>query len=191
MSKLSKEYLQHHYIDLGKNRYQISAETGVSPSRIGSMLQRYGIKRHSAKRHGLVSHPLNSIWCGMKERCDNPNAHNYKWYGANGVSVCDEWNDFEPFYDWAISHGWQDGLTIDRIDGSKGYSPDNCRFVDLKTQCRNRRTNVYITVDGETHLQCEWEEILGLRRKIIAKWKYAHGTDYVINQLRKAKQGIC
>ena len=127
----------------------------------------------------------------MKERCNNPNADNYKWYGAKGISICDEWNNFEPFYNWAVSHGWRGGLTIDRIDGSKGYSPDNCRFIDFKSQCRNRRTNVYITVDGETHLQCEWEELLGLRRKAIAKWKYTHGDEYVIDQLRKAKESIC
>lgn len=191
MSKLSKEYLQHHYIDLGKNRYQISAETGASPSQIGSMLQHYGIKRYSVKRHGLATHPLNSIWCGMKERCNNPNADNYKWYGGNGISVCDEWNDFKQFYDWAIDNGWHDGLSIDRIDNSKKYSPDNCRFVDMKSQFRNRSTNVYITVDGETHMQCEWEELLGLRKKIIAKWKNRHGIDFVIDKLRKAKEELC
>ena len=188
MSKLSKEYLYHHYIELGKNRYQISAETGVSPNSIGSLLQRYGIKRYSVKRHGLVTHPLNVLWCGMKERCTNPNADNYKWYGGKGITVCDEWKDFFPFYEWAVQNGWREGLTLDRIDGSKGYSPDNCRFVDFKTQCRNRCTNVYITVDGETHMQCEWEELLGFRKNVIAKWKMRHDIDYVIERIRKAKQ---
>ena len=61
----------------------------------------------------------------------------------------------------------------------------------MKSQFRNRSTNVYITVDGETHMQCEWEELLGLRKKIIAKWKNRHGIDFVIDKLRKAKEELC
>ena len=188
MRELSCEYLQENYINQGKNRYQISAETGVDPQRIGIMLQQYGIRRHHVSRHGLWQHPLNVVWQGMKERCNNPNAHNYKWYGDDGISVCDEWKDFIPFYEWAISNGWHKGLTIDRIDGTKGYSPDNCRLVDFKSQCRNRRTNVYITVDGETHMQCEWEELLGFPKKSIAKWKHRHDMNYVINRIREARE---
>ena len=175
MSKLSKEYLQHHYIDLGKNRYQISAETGASPSQIGSMLQYYGIKRYSVKRHGLSTHPLNTIWCGMKERCNNPNADNYKWYGGNGISVCDEWNEFKQFYDWAMRNGWRDGLSIDRIDNSKGYSPDNCRWANMTTQSNNRRNTVRLTFEGENHSLAEWSRITGitlqcLQGRVKANW---------------------
>lgn len=179
--ELSPEYLKYHYIDLRKNRYQISKETGVSPSRIGSLLQQYGIKRYSVERHGLCTHPLNIMWQGIKERCTNPAATNFKWYGGRGITLCNEWNNFCSFYDWAINHGWKEGLSIDRIDNSKGYSPDNCRFISHREQCRNRRSNVLITVDGVTHLQCEWEEILGLNKKRIAKWKHRHGEEYVIN----------
>ena len=183
--ELSKEFLTEQYINQGKTRYVISAETGVSAERIGSLLQQYGIKRYSVTRHGLSAHPLNAIWNGMKERCNNPNADNYKWYGALGVKVCEEWLEFMPFYEWAIVNNWHDGLTVDRIDYSKDYSPDNCRLITMKQQCRNRRSNVYITVDGITHLQCEWEEILGLRNKIISKWKNRRGIDYVIDRLRQ------
>lgn len=186
--KLSSEFLQHEYIDLGKTRYQISEETGVTPEQIGSLLQRYGIKRYTVTRHGLCKHPLNVVWCGMKERCYNPNASNYLWYGAEGVTVCEEWLSFKGFYDWAIENGWEKGLTIDRIDIKKGYSPDNCRLVPMKQQFRNRRSNVYITVDDVTMLQCEWEEKLGLRRKIIAKWKNRHGMEYVVSRLREEMQ---
>ena len=191
MGKLSREYLYHHYIDLGKTRYQISDETGVSPTEIGSMLQNYGIRRYSVTRHGMCNHPLNIMWCGMKERCSNPNADNYQWYGGAGISVCDEWKEFLPFYHWAISHGWHDGLSIDRIDYTKDYSPYNCRFITHQNQCRNRRSNVFINVDGEKHLQCEWEEILGLPKKIIAKWKSRHGIDYVVNRIRKELAANC
>lgn len=188
--ELSKEFLEEHYIRLGKTRYQISDETGVPATRIGTLLQQYGVKRYSVERHGLVNHPLNTMWCGMKERCQNPNADNYQWYGGRGITVCNEWQEFKPFYDWAVSHGWENGLSIDRIDVNKPYSPDNCRFVTMKKQFRNRRSNDVITVDGESHLQCEWEELLGLPRKRISKWKYIHGIDYVTERIRKEKNHV-
>lgn len=185
---LDKEWLQEQYITKGRTRCSISDETGLTSSRIGALLQKYGITRYSVKRHGLSKHPLNVIWCGIKERCTNPNADNYKWYGAEGVAVCGEWMEFLPFYEWAIHNGWEPGLTVDRIDGTKDYSPNNCRLVTARQQCRNRRSNVSISVDGEEHLQCEWEELLGLRSKVIAKWKYEHDIDYVIERLREERK---
>lgn len=181
---VDKDWLYEQYITNGKTRYEISDMSGLTPGRIGTLLQQYGIKRYSVSRHGLVKHPLNAVWNGMKERCSNPLSDNYKWYGGIGISVCDEWQQFKPFYDWAMANGWEPGLTVDRIDGSKNYCPENCRLISHQQQCRNRTSNVHITVDGITHLQCEWEEILGLKHKIIAKWKYRHGIDYVIDQLR-------
>jgi len=184
MHELSAEYLREHYIALGKTRYQISEETGVSPTRIGSLLQQYGIHRRAVKHHGLSKHPLNIMWCGMKERCNNPSADNYQWYGGKGIRVCDEWNNnFKAFFDWAQSNGWQKGLSIDRIDNSRDYCPDNCRFVDMKSQFRNRSTNLPITVNGETLLAVEWAERIGVPRSMIAKWKMRHGMDYTIQRI--------
>lgn len=184
---LDKEWLKNEYIHLGKTRKEIADETGLTPGRIGNLLQEYQIKRYSVQRHGRSRHQLNAIWCGMKERCTNPNADNYKWYGADGITICPEWMEFIPFYEWAIANGWKRGLTVDRIDGSKGYSPENCRLITVQEQCRNRRSNVIIEVDGERHLQCEWEELLGLPSKIIAKWKHKHGIDYVVDKIREER----
>lgn len=72
---------------------------------------------------------LYTIWCGMRQRCNNSNHHAFSLYGGKGVKVCDEWNDYTAFKSWALSHGYADNLCIDRIDPSKGYCPDNCRWI--------------------------------------------------------------
>jgi hypothetical protein len=84
-------------------------------------------------------HPLYKVWQNMKNRCTNPNVHNWESYGGKGITVCIEWaNDSKAFYDWAISNGYQPGLTLDRIDSDKDYTPDNCHFATKTTQARNR-----------------------------------------------------
>lgn len=188
--ELSREFLETHYVCLGETRRQIYEQTGVSMQRIGCLLQKYGIRRYSVERHGLSKHPLNVTWNGIKERCLNPNAQNYQWYGGKGIGICKEWMEFKPFYDWAVKAGWEPGLTVDRIDGGADYNPGNCRLISHKQQCRNRSSNVYITVDGETHLQCEWEELLGLPKKTLAKWKYRHNLEYIIEQIRERKTNV-
>lgn len=102
-------------------------------------------------KHGLANrHPLYGIWKGMKERCVNPNSFAYKDYGGRGIAVCDQWlHNFSNFHEWCISNRWREGLSIDRIDNDKGYSPDNCRFVDIFTQARNKRNNRQITYKGK------------------------------------------
>ena len=83
------------------------------------------------------------IWIGMKSRCHNPNDTGFQYYGARGITVCDEWkNDFESFHDWAMSHGYSDELSIDRIDVNGNYEPSNCRWITMKEQQRNKRKAV-------------------------------------------------
>jgi len=94
--------------------------------------------------HGAHGTRLYSIWHNMRQRCNNPNRKTYAYYGALGITVCPEWNTFAPFKAWAESSGYEDGLTLDRRDGSQGYSPENCRWVTHTVQSRNqkkRRTN--------------------------------------------------
>jgi hypothetical protein len=88
----------------------------------------------------INSIPLYTIWCGIKSRCYNKNAANYKYYGAKGIIMCEEWlNDFKAFYNWALNKGWRKGLSVDRYPNNAGnYEPDNCRLATMKEQASNK-----------------------------------------------------
>lgn len=89
-------------------------------------------------KHGLVSHPLYRVWGSMKQRCYDPNSPAFKYYGQRGIVVCQEWREFKPFYEWAISSGYQQGLFLDRINNDGNYEPTNCRFTTPLESNRNR-----------------------------------------------------
>lgn len=121
-------------------------------------------------KHNLTDTRLHAIWEKMKGRCFCKTQPDYKIYGGRGITVCEEWkNDFMNFYSWAISNGYQDNLSIDRIDVNGNYEPNNCRWVSQKQQQRNRRNNRLITYNGETHCLFEWAEIYGINPKILSQ----------------------
>lgn len=103
--------------------------------------------------HGLSQTPLYYVWSSMKSRCNNINNKRYKNYGARGIKVCHEWNDdFYSFYKWAIENGYKNGVSIDRIDVNDNYAPDNCRWIKLKEQNRNKTNNRIVKYKGKERL---------------------------------------
>ena len=123
------------------------------------------------KKHGLKNQNprLYRIWLSMRNRCNNPNATKYFRYGARGIRICDEWNDYSNFYGWAIGNGYSSDLSIDRKDNDGNYTPENCQWTSSKEQARNRSTNRFLAVNGITKLIVEWAEITGLSDSTIRK----------------------
>lgn len=111
---------------------------------------------------------LYRIWSAMKGRCTNKNNIGFHLYGGKGVKVCEEWQQFEPFRDWAVSHGYTDELTIDRIDSNGDYTPENCRWTTYKVQSNNTSRNHYVTAFGETMTISQWSEKFGVPERTIA-----------------------
>ena len=86
-------------------------------------------------------HPLYNVWKSIKQRCLNPKNADYKDYGMRSITICDEWkSNPKSFMEWGISHGYQKGLYIDRINNNGNYSPENCRFVTAKVSASNKRS---------------------------------------------------
>lgn len=171
--------------NIGKNKHgeyqwKCLCECGNKTTVIGSNLK-YGGKtkscgcliRESATKllttHGLSSHPLHGIYCGIRGRCFLKTNTSYKRYGARGISICKRWLDFQIFYDDNIEaytkhvekHGHKN-TTIDRINNDGDYTPENCRWATWKEQGRNQRTNRLITYKGETKPLSEWAEQIGI-----------------------------
>lgn len=120
---------------------------------------------------------IRKIHGGMLTRCYNKKRRDYCRYGGSGITVCDEWrgeNGCKAFVDWAINNGYKDGLSIDRIDGSKGYSPDNCRWATPSEQCLNRRNNHLIEYNGEIKPLKQWADIAGVRKDTFRR-RLLHG----------------
>lgn len=120
------------------------------------------------KTHGHTRTRIYEIWCNIKSRCYNIKNHAYKNYGGRGIAVLHEWeHDFMAFYNWAMANGYNDTLTIDRIDVNGNYEPNNCRWVSYKQQSRNRRSNLNYTINGITHCLKEWCEIYNVNYKLV------------------------
>ena len=137
-------------------------------------------RKETSSTHGLSKTRIYKTYNSMKKRCYNENNSDYKHYGARGIKLCDEWigkDGFINFYDWSMKNGYQEHLTIDRIDVDGNYEPNNCRWVELKIQENNRTNNRIITFNGETHTLAEWSEITGINYNTLSTRIYQRNWD--------------
>ena len=135
---------------------------------------------HGMAGQGNNRHPLYKVYSGMKSRCYNPNHKYWSCYGKRGITICDEWigeTGYLNFYNWAMENGYEKGLTIDRIDTDKGYSPDNCRWTDSFTQGNNTSANTYMTCGFYTFTISIWCKITGLTNSNVMYRKSCGWTD--------------
>ena len=123
-------------------------------------------KRNSI--HGLCRTRIYSIWDNMIQRCTNPNRNEFVNYGGRGIKICDEWRQsFRAFYEWAIDNGYDDNLSLDRIDVDGNYCPQNCRWITVAEQGANKRNCVLIEINGKTQTMSQWARECGVSSSTI------------------------
>lgn len=128
--------------------------------------------------HGGSHTRLYKIWYGIIRRTEDTTRDDYQRYGANGIRICDEWrHDFAAFRDWALRNGYNDTLSIDRIDNQGNYEPVNCRWVSKSVQENNKRETKRLTIDGVSKTPAEWERISGIPASRIRRRKNAGWDD--------------
>ena len=154
------------------------------------------ILANTFRTHGKTKTRLYAVWASMRERCYCETCDAYQYYGAKRISICDEWMDFERFESWAFSSGYNPNAeshqcTIDRIDNSKGYSPDNCRWVNSVTQSNNQTKNRMVTYNGKTKTVAEWGRENGWNYMVLYDrlFKYHWDVERAMTQPVK-KRGI-
>lgn len=147
-------------------------------------------------RHGMYGIRLYRVWHSMKIRCYAENNSSYARYGGRGITICDEWLDFKNFYDWSIENGYIEDAdfgecTLDRMDNDGNYCPENCRWISMKQQQRNKRSNHLITHNGETKTIAEWAEEFQISPSVINTRLYRGWNEIkaLTTPLRKRGEG--
>lgn len=133
-------------------------------------------KSKSHSTHKCSNSRLYRIWRHIKSRCLNKNVSCYKNYGGRGIKICSDWEySFESFRDWALSNGYKEELSIDRINVNGNYEPSNCRWANAKLQANNKTNNHIIKYKGERKTLSEWSSIIGINSLTIFKRIYDYG----------------
>lgn len=120
---------------------------------------------------------LYQIWDSMKKRCEWPGQNRYERYGGRGIRVCDEWQSYDTFRAWAISHGYGKWVSLDRVDNDGHYEPNNCRWIPAGQQQWNSSRTIHLTLNGVTKPLPQWADELGLSREILRTRRSQGWTD--------------
>lgn len=156
--------LENH-VSKGGNKYRkflFSCDCGrivekkLAPIAEGRVISCGCYNKKKGIKHGLIGTPLYRTLSAMRQRCQNPKNIKYHIYGGKGIKICPEWQDPKAFFQWSLNNGYKPGLTLDRIDGNKDYSPENCRWTDYLTQNNNTSRNHFIEIFGECKTVVEW-----------------------------------
>ena len=146
----------------GKRRWLVSLRCNCgaeSVALVQNLAKSKNCKRcvaHPLRGNGVSRSALYSTWHGMKARCNQRSHSKWSRYGGRGIVVCNEWKRFQTFQNWAIAHGWSEGMEIDRIDNDGNYCPENCHFVSHRVNQHNKSTSRMETIDGETKCVAAW-----------------------------------
>ncbi len=154
--------------------------------------------KNIATTHGGSASRLYNTWEGMKSRCYYPKNQRFARYGGRGITVCEEWhNSFEAFRDWALSSGYRDDLTIDRIDVNGNYEPANCRWATNDEQMSNTSRNTILSYKGQTKTVSQWAEAVGISYTTIISrittlgWSAEKALSTPAGQLKSREVGVC
>ena len=170
--------------DDGHVKWKCRCDCGNVTTVIGSLLVKGATKSCGCLKgsHMATGSRLYRIWKGMRRRCNHAKTHGYKYYGGKGIQVCAEWEcSFISFQKWAMENGYSDDLTIDRIDGDKNYSPNNCRWATYREQFRNMRRTIKINgISLYEHCQRNNLSYPAMRKRINNGWSFeeAFNTPY-------------
>lgn len=129
------------------------------------------------KTHGMTNTKIYTIWSNMRSRCMYKGNSMYRNYGGRGITVCDEWLQFENFQLWAITSGYSEGLSLERIDVNGNYEPDNCKWIPLCEQSLNQRRSHMVEAFGKTQTIREWADVTGISYDTIERRLNAYGWD--------------
>jgi hypothetical protein len=119
--------------------------------------------------HGMTGTPLYKVWVSMRNRCNTKSCSTYKYYGGRGIKICNEWQEFNNFYNWALKNGFKEELTLDRKNNNGNYEPSNCRWVTQLMQSNNKRNNRYLTINGMTASLADICRLYNAKYKLV--WK--------------------
>ena len=142
----------------------VSASCVASAYRQGCVYHGFNIIKPISENDIYNDKRLRKIWASIHERCEYEKHPQYHNYGGRGIFVCDEWKDYIPFAKWAFSNGYTHNLTIDRINVDGMYEPDNCRWVTMKEQANNKRTNRIVIYNGREYTLTELAELIGMNK---------------------------
>lgn len=137
--------------------------------------------RRIASKHNGFGTRLYNVWDSFRQRCNNPNNKAYCNYGGRGINICEEWNDFSVFREWAFATGYKEDAkrgecTLDMVDVDGDYCPENCRWISMAEQNRNKRTTSYYELNGERRSLMDWSKTTGIKYQTLFR-RYKAGWD--------------